>query len=123
MPSGYKAGPESAGGFSEMSFNQASSLWKTYGDLMKICGIRLKKDPEMEVFLDDYIMLPDMEEVFFELLRASCSENLAMAMRSGSIPDEVFYKDSPGNDRRVIINDLNVLASLILSWSRRSKLS
>jgi len=126
MPSGYTKvtpGENLPEGFSEMSFNfQASRIYgKTYRrdpdenmqDTLK--RRRFYGIPEMEVFLDDYIMLPDMEEVFFELLPGILLRKSGdgYEVRITNPLTGVFYKDSPlVMIDGVIINDLNVLASL-----------
>jgi len=71
--------------------------------------------PEMEIFLDDYIRLPDMTEVFFELVPG-------IILRKGKNGYEVkitnpltgtFYEEPPlVMIDGVILNDLNVLVSL-----------
>jgi hypothetical protein len=71
--------------------------------------------PEMEIFLDDYIKLPSMQEVFYELLpginfvsRKSGYEILITNPLTG-----VFFNEPPlVMIDGVIINDLNVLANL-----------
>jgi hypothetical protein len=109
--------------FSGLSFNYQAT---------KIYGTRLKKDteindetnmpkrrfygiPEMEIFLDDYIRLPTMQEVFFELVPG-------IIIRSGKSGYEVkitnpltgvFYNEPPlVMIDGVIINDLTVLVDL-----------
>jgi len=126
MPSEYKkvtTGDNLPDGFSEMSFNYQTS---------RIYGTTYRKDPdenipdtlkrrrfygipEMEVFLDDYIMLPDMEEVFFELLPGILLKKSGEGYEVRIINPltGVFYRDAPlVMIDGVIINDLNVLASL-----------
>jgi len=109
--------------FSELSFNyQASSIY----------GIRLKKEavikdevnlkkrrfygiPEMEVFLDDYISLPTMQEVFFELLPGIIlrSRKSGYEMQITNPLTGVFYKEPPlVMIDGVMINDMSVLAEL-----------
>ena len=109
--------------FEEMSFNyQASRIYgisskmRTETDNMQ----NLKKRrfygiPEMEIFLDDYIKLPSMQEVFYELLpginlrqRKTEYEILIINPLTG-----VFYNEPPlVMIDGVIINDLNILADL-----------
>jgi hypothetical protein len=106
-----------------MSFNyQAARIYGTrskkdgapddYGNLKKR---RFYGIPEMEIFLDDYIRLPSMQEVFFELLPGI---NLR-ARKSGydiKITNPLtgeFYEEPPlVMIDGVIINDLTVLADL-----------
>jgi hypothetical protein len=109
--------------FSELSFNYQAT---------KIYGTRLKKEivtnnngnlkkrrfygiPEMEIFLDDYIRLPVMQEVFFELVPGV----LLRSIKSGY--DVKIVNPLTGNYYiepplimidGVIINDLTVLADL-----------
>lgn len=69
----------------------------------------------MEVFLDDYIMLPDMQEVFFELLPGillrKSGEDYEIKITNPLTG--VFYKEAPlVMIDGVILNNLNVLASL-----------
>jgi hypothetical protein len=109
--------------FSELSFNYQAA---------KIYGTRLKKEtvindksnlknkrfygiPEMEVFLDDYIKLPVMQEVFFELVPGV----LLRSIKSGYDVKIVnpltgnYYAEPPlVMIDGVIINDLTVLADL-----------
>ena len=109
--------------FESLSFNHQAN---------RIYGITFKKEkeeresgnnlirrfygiPEMEIFLDDYIKLPDMSEVFFELLPG-------ILLREGKNGYEVkitnpltgiFYEEPPlVMIDGVILNDLNVLAGL-----------
>jgi hypothetical protein len=109
--------------FSELSFNYQAS---------KIYGIRLKKAavtnddvslkkrrfygiPEMEVFLDDYISLPTMQEVFFELLPGIIlrSRKSGYDMQITNPLTGVYYKEPPlVMIDGVMINDMSVLADL-----------
>jgi hypothetical protein len=110
-------------GFSGLSFNYQAS---------KIYGTRSKKEkvedesnnlnkrrfygiPEMEIFLDDYISLPVMQEVFFELVPGV----LLRSIKSGY--DVKIINPLTGNYYAepplvmidgVIINDLTVLGDL-----------
>ena len=110
-------------GFSGLSFNYQAA---------KIYGTRLKKEavadesnnlkkrrfygiPEMEIFLDDYISLPVMQEVFFELVPGV----LLRSIQSGYDVKIVnpltgnYYAEPPlVMIDGVIINDLTVLADL-----------
>jgi hypothetical protein len=109
--------------FSGLSFNYQAS---------KIYGTKLKKEsltndyknlqkrrfygiPEMEIFLDDYIRLPVMQEVFFELVPGV----LLRSIKSGYDVKIVnpltgnYYAEPPlVMIDGVIINDLTVLADL-----------
>jgi hypothetical protein len=109
--------------FSGLSFNYQA---------VKIYGTRLKKEivtndnsnlkkrrfygiPEMEIFLDDYIRLPVMQEVFFELVPGV----LLRSIKSGydiKIVNPLtgnYYSEPPlVMIDGVIINDLTVLADL-----------
>lgn len=109
--------------FSGLSFNYQAG--KIYGinlknDIAKKDTSKLKKRrfygiPEMEIFLDDYIKLPSMEEVFIELLPG-------VILRSGKAGYEIkitnpltnnFYIEPPlVMIDGVIINDLTVLVNL-----------
>ncbi|MDX9725282.1 MAG: hypothetical protein RBT38_02765 [Bacteroidales bacterium] len=126
LPSKYtkeNAREELSERFSEMSFNyQASKIYGTthrkdpeenIPDTLKIR--RFYGIPEMEVFLDDYIMLPDMQEVFFELLPGillrKSGEDYEIKITNPLTG--VFYKEAPlVMIDGVILNNLNVLASL-----------
>jgi hypothetical protein len=109
--------------FSGLSFNYQAG---------KIYGTRLKKEaeindnidhkrrrfygiPEMEIFLDDYIKLPTMQEIFFELVPGV----ILRSRKSGceikiTNPLTGVYYDEPsrGMIDGVIINDLTVLVDL-----------
>ncbi len=109
--------------FSRLSFNYQAT--KIYGTVMRKeavtdAGRAVKKRrfygiPEMEIFLDDYIRLPVMQEVFFELLPG-------IILRSGKSGYEIkitnpmtgnFYEEPPlVMIDGVIINDLTVLVDL-----------
>jgi len=109
--------------FSELSFNYQAS---------KIYGISLKKEvvtnddvnpkkrrfygiPEMEVFLDDYISLPSMQEVFFELLPGIIlrSRKSGYEIQITNPLTGVYYKEPPlVMIDGVMINDMSVLAEL-----------
>jgi hypothetical protein len=109
--------------FSGLSFNyQASKIYgissgteKEPADPVNTLKRRFYGKPEMEVLLDDYIRLPDMTEVFFELLPG-------IILRSGRTGYEVkitnpltgvFYEGPPlVMIDGVILNDLNVLVGL-----------
>lgn len=109
--------------FSPLSFNYQAG--KIYGTRWKKPpGIDEKRDlqkrrfygiPEMEIFLDDYISLPVMQEVFFELVPGV----LLRTIKSGY--DVKIINPLTGNYfpepplvmiDGVIINDLTVLADL-----------
>jgi hypothetical protein len=109
--------------FSKLSFNYQAA---------KIYGTKLKKEaetnddsnlkkrrfygiPEMEISLDDYIKLPSMQEIFFELLPGI----IIRPRKSGYIMQitnpltGVFYDEPPlVMIDGVIINDLTVLVDL-----------
>lgn len=109
--------------FSELSFNYQAS---------KIYGIRTKKEsdknddsdlkkrrfygiPEMEIFLDDYISLPSMQEVFFELLPGIIirSKKSGYIMQITNPLTGNYYEEPPlVMIDGVIINDLAVLVNL-----------
>jgi hypothetical protein len=109
--------------FSKLSFNYQAA---------KIYGIRLKKEagsndnsspkkrrfygiPEMEVFLDDYISLPSMQEVFFELLPGIIlrSKKSGYDMLITNPLTGIYYVEPPlVMIDGVIINDLAVLVDL-----------
>jgi hypothetical protein len=109
--------------FSELSFNYQAS---------KIYGTKFKKEilindegdrkmrrfygiPESEIILDDYIMLPSMQEVFFELI----PEAIIRSVKSGyemkiiNPLTGIYYNEPPlVMIDGVIINDLKVLIGL-----------
>jgi hypothetical protein len=109
--------------FSELSFNYQAS---------RIYGIMLRKDietdhernmkkrrfygiPEMEINLDDYIMLPTMQEVFFELIPGIIlrTRKSGYEMRITNPLTGTFYNEPPlVMIDGVIVNDLKVLADL-----------
>ncbi len=109
--------------FSRLSFNYQA---------MKIYGLRFKKEverkessdlkkrrfygiPEMEVFLDDYIRLPVMQEVFFELLPGILlrSKKSGYDIKITNPLTGMFYDEPPlVMIDGVIINDMTVLADL-----------
>jgi hypothetical protein len=109
--------------FSELSFNYQA---------IKIYGVRLKKEaeindnsnlkkrrfygiPEMEIFLDDFIKLPVMQEVFFELVPGVILRSRKSGYDIKIInPLTGIYYDEPPLVMidGVIINDLTVLADL-----------
>jgi hypothetical protein len=108
--------------FSVLSFNYQAA--KIYGSLRKEAVMHgdttIKKRrfygiPEMEIFLDDYIRLPVMQEVFFELLPGIIlrSRKTGYELKITNPLTGNFYAEPPlimidG----VIINDLTVLADL-----------
>lgn len=109
--------------FESLSFNHQAnriygikSIRETDGDEPgNLLKRRFYGIPEMEIFLNDYIKLPDMTEVFFELLPG-------ILLREGKNGYEVkitnpltgiFYEEPPlVMIDGVILNDLNVLAGL-----------
>jgi hypothetical protein len=107
--------------FSQLSFNYQAS--RIYGKSFKKAAeekesIEPKKRrfygiPEMEVFLDDYIKLPVMQEVFFELLPGIIlrSRRSGYDIRIVNPLTGLFYDESPlVMIDGVILNDLNILA-------------
>jgi hypothetical protein len=107
--------------FSELSFNfQAGKIYGTpgYRDAPENNDSRTKKPrfygiPEMEVYLDDYISLPVMQEVFFELLPGIILRNRDSGYEF-NITNPLtgkYYEEPPlVMIDGVIINDLNILA-------------
>jgi hypothetical protein len=108
--------------FSGLSFNYQAA---------KIYGIGLKKEaeindnslqkrrfygiPEMEIILDDYINLPTMQEVFFELLPGVNlrSRKSGYEIKITNPLTGVFYDEPPlVMIDGIIINDLTVLVDL-----------
>jgi len=109
--------------FEELSFNY---------QVAKIYGIKSKKDsdlkdntdrkerrvygiPEMDIFLDDYIKLPTMEEVFIELVPGVIlrSRKSGYEMKITNPLTGIFYNELPlVMIDGVIINDLAVLVEL-----------
>jgi hypothetical protein len=109
--------------FSGLSFNYQAA---------KIYGIRLKKEsetnddsnlkkrrfygiPEMEINLDDYIKLPTMQEVFFELIPGVIlrSRKSGHEMRITNPLTGMYYDEPPlVMIDGVIVNDLTVLVDL-----------
>jgi len=109
--------------FEELSFNY---------QLAKIYGIKSKKEsdfkdntdrkkrrfygiPEMDIFLDEYIKLPSMEEVFIELVPGVIlrSKKSGYEMKITNPLTGIFYNEPPlVMIDGVIINDLAVLVNL-----------
>lgn len=109
--------------FSELGFNyQAEKIYSTTvkKEIVKQGNTSLKKRrfygiPEMEIFLDDYIRLPVMQEVFFELLPGIIlrSKKSGYEMKITNPLTGNFYVEPPlVMIDGVIINDLTVLAEL-----------
>ncbi|TFG40929.1 MAG: hypothetical protein E4H43_05035, partial [Bacteroidia bacterium] len=109
--------------FSELSFNYQAE--KIYGTTLKreaapdYKGENQKRRfygiPEMEVFLDDYISLPVMQEVFFELVPGIIlrTRKSGYDMKITNPLTGIYYEEPPlVMIDGVIINDLNVLADL-----------
>ncbi len=108
--------------FSDLSFNYQAA--KIYGSIRKEPvtdgDTALKKRrfygiPEMEIFLDDYISLPVMQEVFFELLPGIIlrSRKTGYELKITNPLTGNFYAEPPlVMIDGVIINDLTVLADL-----------
>ena len=107
--------------FSELSFNfQAGKIYKTpgYKHIPENKDSRIKNPrfygiPEMEVYLDDYISLPVMQEVFFELLPGIILRNKDSGYEF-NITNPItgkYYEEPPlVMIDGVMINDLNILA-------------
>jgi hypothetical protein len=109
--------------FSQMSFNyQASRIYKVAANRKKPPpeNSQAKKRrfygiPEMEIKLADYISLPTMQEVFFELLPGIIIKPVknGYEMRITNPLTGSFYIEPPlVMIDGIIINDLNVLADL-----------
>ena len=109
--------------FSQLSFNyQASRIYNivNYRKKPRPENIQTKKRrfygiPEMEIILSDYITLPTMQEVFFELLPGIIIRPVKSGyeMRITNPLTGVFYAEPPlVMIDGIIINDLNVLADL-----------
>lgn len=109
--------------FSELGFNFQTG--KIYGTTLKkeIVSVETKDFqrrrfygiPEMEIFLDDYISLPVMQEVFFELVPGIIlrTRKPGYDMKITNPLTGNFYEEPPlVMIDGVIINDLNVLADL-----------
>ncbi len=107
--------------FSELSFNfQAGKIYKIPGYThtpenkdSRIKTPRFYGIPEMEVYLDDYISLPVMQEVFFELLPGIILRNKDSGYEF-NITNPLtgkYYEEPPlVMIDGVMINDLNILA-------------
>jgi hypothetical protein len=109
--------------FSKMSFNyQASRIYNAVAYRKKPAPAnsqarkrRFYGIPEMEVKLKDYISLPTMQEVFFELLPGIIIRpvKIGYEMRITNPLTGSFYAEPPlVMIDGIIINDLNVLADL-----------
>ncbi|MBK7134384.1 MAG: hypothetical protein IPH69_16655 [Bacteroidales bacterium] len=109
--------------FSELSFNYQTA--KIYGinpykepevkDESNLKKRRFYGIPEMEIILDDYIKLPTMQEVFYELVTGVIirQRKSGYDMRITNPLTGVYYDDSPlVMIDGVIINDLAVLMNL-----------
>ena len=107
--------------FSGLSFNfQAGKIYGTavYRDTPENNGNGTKKPrfygiPEMEVYLDDYVSLPVMQEVFFELLPGIILRNRdsGYELKITNPLTGKYYEEPPlVMIDGVIINDLNILA-------------
>lgn len=109
--------------FSELSFNYQTA--KIYGinqykepevkDENNLKKRRFYGIPEMEIILDDYIKLPTMQEVFYELVTGVIirQRKSGYDMRITNPLTGVYYDDSPlVMIDGVIINDLTVLMNL-----------
>ena len=109
--------------FSELSFNyQASKIYDTKlkKEVLTIDDKDQKKRrfygiPELEIILDDYIMLPSMQEVFFELIPGVIIRSLKSGFEMKIINPltGAYYNEPPlVMIDGVIINDLKVLVDL-----------
>jgi hypothetical protein len=109
--------------FSQLSFNYQAS--KIYGVNLKEVAVTndeagLKKRrfygiPEMEVFLDEYISLPSMQEVFFELLPGIIlrSRKSGYELQITNPLTGVYYNEPPlVMIDGVMISDLSFIANL-----------
>jgi hypothetical protein len=109
--------------FSELSFNYQAG--KIYGTALKKEIVPAKSNnikrrrfygiPEMEIILDDYISLPVMQEVFFELVPGIIlrTKREGYEMKITNPLTGNFYEEPPlVMIDGVIINDLNFLAGL-----------
>jgi len=109
--------------FSVLSFNYQAA--KIYGTSLRKEAVsqsdntfkkrRFYGIPEMEIFLDDYIRLPVMQEVFFELLPGIIlrSKKTGYELKITNPLTGNFYVEPPlVMIDGVIINDLTVLADL-----------
>jgi hypothetical protein len=109
--------------FSELSFNYQTS--KIYGinpvkeaetkDESNLKKRRFYGIPEMEIILDDYIKLPTMQEVFYELVTGVIirQRKTGYDMRITNPLTGNYYNDSPlVMIDGVIINDLTILMNL-----------
>lgn len=115
--------PEESEIFSKLSFNyQASKIYEISPvkqpepeNPRKAKKRRFYGIPEMEIYLDDYIRLPSMQEVFFELLPGIIIRPArdGYEMKITNPLTGVFYNEPPlVMIDGVIINDLNVLVDL-----------
>jgi hypothetical protein len=109
--------------FSRLSFNyQAGKIYsinlkneKAKKETSKLKNRRFYGIPEMEIFLDDYIKLPTMEEVFIELLPGVIlrSRKSGYEIKITNPLTDNFYNEPPlVMIDGVIINDLKVLVDL-----------
>ena len=109
--------------FSQLSFNyQASRIYKITARRNKPQPVNFQSKkrrfygiPEMEVILADYISLPTMQEVFFELLPGIILKPVknSYEIRITNPLTGSFYAEPPlVMIDGIIINDLNVLADL-----------
>ena len=109
--------------FSGLSFNyQAGKIYsinlkneKAKKETSKLKKRRFYGIPEMEIFLDDYIKLPTMEEVFIELLPGVIlrSRKAGYEIKITNPLTDNFYNEPPlVMIDGVIINDLTALVDL-----------
>jgi len=114
---------EKTGLFSELSFNYQVS--RVYGNNTRIAidnendrrsaGRRFYGIPELEIWLDDYIDLPVMQEVFFELVPGVIFRSVRSGYEVRIINPLTgrFYNEQPlVMIDGLIINDLSVVADL-----------
>jgi hypothetical protein len=109
--------------FSGLSFNyQAGKIYsinrkneKAKKDTSKLKKRRFYGIPEMEIFLDDYIKLPTMEEVFIEFLPGVILRSRKAGYEikiTNPLTDNFYYEPPLVMIDGVIINDLTVLVDL-----------
>lgn len=109
--------------FTKLSFNyQVSKIYEISSrklpetnNIQEVKRRRFYGIPEMEIYLKDYIRLPSMQEVFFELLPGIIirPKRDGYEMKITNPLTGVFYNEPPlVMIDGVIINDLNVLVDL-----------
>jgi len=96
-------------------YNIVNRTEATETAIQQQAGYRFYGKPEIEVFLKDFIRLPAMQEIFFELtpgirLRSNRS---GYDVRINNPADNTLYDDSPlVMIDGVVVNELSVLANL-----------